>query len=68
MAWGLATKGLVHADLGNFEEALKLHKQAAEINPVFWRHFSYRTTLIKAGKIEEAKVLLTELEQMPDSP
>ena len=68
MAWALAAKGQLMANLGNMEEALKAHKKAAELNPLFWRHFSYGITLIRAGKVEEGKALLAELEQMPPTP
>lgn len=66
-ALGMLIKGRIFIDQGKIEEGLDLLKQASLINPG-WRYWAYGTALIKSGKIEEANIILKELESMPPSP
>ena len=63
-ALGMLIKGKIFMDQGKTDEALELIKQASLINPGF-KYFGYGQALIKAGKIEEGKAIIKELESLP---
>ena len=65
-ALALALKGLVLQDQGKIEEGLESLREACEINEG-WYLF-YGPSLIKNGKEEEAKRILEEVKNWPDSP
>jgi tetratricopeptide (TPR) repeat protein len=66
-AWGLSAKATISADLGRYDEALDLSKQASEAFPI-WRYLTYGPILIKSGRIEEGSQIVAELEQQPITP
>ena len=63
-ALGLFIKGLLLMDKGNAKEGLETLKRASDINPQ-WKYLGYGPALIRAGKIEEGKSIIQELENMP---
>lgn len=66
-ALGLLVKGFILRDQGRLEEAIEAHRQAAAINPG-WRYIGLGPTLIRAGKREEGRAIIQELEGMPPTP
>lgn len=63
-ALGKAWKAEVLSDMGRDEEAMVLGKEASE-SFITWRYVAYGPVLIKAGRIEEGKQIINELEQQP---
>ncbi len=66
-ALGLLVKGLIFSDQGRLDEAVEAHRKAAAINSG-WRYNGLGQTLIRAGKIEEGRAVIQELESMPPTP
>jgi tetratricopeptide (TPR) repeat protein len=66
-ALGLFVKGLLLMDMGRKEEGLEALKKASDISPL-WKYLGYGPALIKAGKIDEGKAVINELENMPITP
>jgi tetratricopeptide (TPR) repeat protein len=63
-ALGKLIKGRILMYQGNTDEGLELIKQASLINPGF-KYYGYGQALIRAGKIEESKAIIKELESLP---
>jgi TolB-like protein/Tfp pilus assembly protein PilF len=55
--------GGIYAEEGKFEEAIKAHQKAADLSPI-WRS-SLASTYAKAGRLDEARALLAEVEADP---
>jgi tetratricopeptide (TPR) repeat protein len=56
---GQLTKGRILLDLGKTDEAIKIFKEAKS------KYNNYAQALIKAGRIDEVRSLIAELESMP---
>ena len=65
-ALGYFIRGRIFIDQGKVKEGLELLKQSAEIDQ-FWKYPGYGLALLQTGHIEEAKAILTEMEQMPQN-
>lgn len=65
-ALGMLIRGWIFIDQGKVEEGLELLRQSSEINPG-WKYVGLGPALIQNGFIEEGKVILNELEEMPKS-
>jgi len=63
----LMVKGRILMDMGYEEEGLEALKKAAE-NDFGWKCWGYGPALIQAGRIDEGKAIIDELENMPMSP
>lgn len=66
-AIGDLIRGWIYADLKDWENAEKYHRQATQKNPG-WRYVGLGPTLLKSGKKDEGLQVLAELEAMPQSP
>ena len=63
-ALSMLVKGRILMDQGKYEEGLEILKQASEIVRA-WRYYGYAPALIQAGRKEEAKAIIQELEAKP---
>ena len=63
-ALSMLVKGRILMDQGKYEEGLEILKQASEIVRA-WRYYGYAQALIQAGRKEEAKAIIQELEAKP---
>jgi len=61
---GMFVRGRILIDQGKVEEGLELLRLSSEIQPP-WKYIGYGPALIENGYIEEGKVILKELEQLP---
>ncbi|MHC4167107.1 MAG: protein kinase domain-containing protein [Planctomycetota bacterium] len=59
----LSVLGSVYAEKGMYEEAIKEYRKAADLSPI-WRS-SLASTYAQAGRLDEARSLLAELEADP---
>lgn len=66
-ALSMFIKGRIYMDQGKTNKALKILRQASEINPG-WKYMGYGPILIRAGHIEAGKAIIDELENMPRTP
>lgn len=66
-AIALHVKGMIYADMGKMDLALKAHKKSASVFPPS-KYLGYANTLIRAGRMEEAQSIIQELESMPPTP
>jgi adenylate cyclase len=66
-ALSMFIKGSIYFDQGRTEEAIEILRRASEINPG-WRYIGYGPACIRAGRIEEGKKVIAELESMPPTP
>ena len=66
-ALGYFIKGNILMDMGQTAEGLEALKRASDINPG-WKYLGYGPALFRAGKIEEGKAIIHELENMPITP
>lgn len=60
-ALSMFVKGKILMDQGKYDEGLEILKQASEIVGA-WKYSGYAPALIKAGRKEEAKTIIQELE------
>ena len=67
LALGYLVKGRILMSMGRTEEGLEALKRATDIFPG-WKYFGYGPALIEAGKIDQGKAVIHELENMPTTP